>query len=105
MRRLAIAVIAVGAFVAGTAVTAACTNSGTPAHTTAERSITARPALLPGPATTCRSATRWLRACSPMRPGPAARPAGGYADQVYAALRRQAPGLRLVKLGCSGETS
>src|SRR5260221_2001783 len=28
----------------------------------------------------------------------------GYADQLYAALRRGHPGLRLVKLGCSGET-
>src|SRR5258707_11166724 len=27
----------------------------------------------------------------------------GYADQLYAALRRGHPGLRLVKLGCSGE--
>lgn len=29
----------------------------------------------------------------------------GYADQVYAALRHGRPGLRLVKLGCPGETS
>lgn len=29
----------------------------------------------------------------------------GYADQVYAALRHGRPGLRLVKLGCSGETT
>ncbi len=29
----------------------------------------------------------------------------GYADQLYAALRRGHPGLRLVKLGCSGETT
>src|SRR5262249_59565824 len=29
----------------------------------------------------------------------------GYADQVYAALRRSRPGLRLVKLGCPGETT
>jgi lysophospholipase L1-like esterase len=29
----------------------------------------------------------------------------GYADQVYAALRRGRPGLRLVKLGCPGETT
>ena len=29
----------------------------------------------------------------------------GYADQLYAALRRGDPGLRLVKLGCSGETT
>ena len=29
----------------------------------------------------------------------------GYADQLYAALRRQHPGLRLVKLGCPQETT
>jgi lysophospholipase L1-like esterase len=29
----------------------------------------------------------------------------GYADQVYAVLHRRAPGLRLVKLGCNGETT
>jgi hypothetical protein len=29
----------------------------------------------------------------------------GYPDQVYAALRRGHPGLRLVKLGCPGETT
>jgi lysophospholipase L1-like esterase len=29
----------------------------------------------------------------------------GYADQLYAALRVQHPGLRLVKLGCPGETT
>jgi hypothetical protein len=34
------------------------------------------------------------------------RPTGaGYPDRVYATLRREAPGLRLVKLGCTGETS
>jgi lysophospholipase L1-like esterase len=29
----------------------------------------------------------------------------GYADQLYAILRRERPGLRLVKLGCIGETT
>ncbi len=29
----------------------------------------------------------------------------GYPDQLYAALRRSHPGLRLVKLGCGGETT
>jgi len=29
----------------------------------------------------------------------------GYADQLYMALRRRHPGLRLVKLGCPGETT
>ena len=105
MRRLAIAVIAAGAFVAGTAVTAACTNSGTPAHTTAQRSITARPALLPGPRYYLSLGDSLAQGVQPDAAG-ASRPTGrGYPDQLYAALRRRAPGLRLVKLGCSGETS
>src|ERR1700679_464567 len=29
----------------------------------------------------------------------------GYADQLYAMLRRSQPALRLVKLGCPGETT
>src|SRR5215469_15618375 len=29
----------------------------------------------------------------------------GYADQLYATLRRSHPGLRLIKLGCPGETT
>src|SRR5262249_4572426 len=29
----------------------------------------------------------------------------GYPDRLYAMLRHEAPGLRLVKFGCSGETS
>ncbi len=39
-------------------------------------------------------------------PGGASRPTDhGYPDQLYAILHRRSPGLRLVKLGCSGETS
>jgi hypothetical protein len=37
------------------------------------------------------------------------QPAGGYqhgyADQLFAAMRRQVPGLELAKLGCGGETA
>ncbi len=39
-------------------------------------------------------------------PAGASAPTGqGYADQLYAMLRRGDPGLRLVKLGCDGETT
>jgi len=39
-------------------------------------------------------------------PAGASVPTGqGYADRLYAALRRGDPGLRLVKLGCNGETT
>lgn len=37
--------------------------------------------------------------------GTSVRTRHGYADQLYAALRRHHPGLRLVKLGCAGETT
>jgi lysophospholipase L1-like esterase len=39
-------------------------------------------------------------------PAGASAPTGqGYASQLYAALRRGDPGLRLVRLGCNGETT
>ena len=37
--------------------------------------------------------------------GASAETPDGYADQLYAALRKHHPGLRLVKLGCPGETT
>lgn len=37
--------------------------------------------------------------------GASVRTRHGYADQLYAMLRRRHPGLRLVKLGCPGETT
>ena|ERR1022692_2569826 len=37
--------------------------------------------------------------------GVSVRTPDGYADQLYAILRRHHPGLRLVKLGCPGETT
>jgi lysophospholipase L1-like esterase len=43
-----------------------------------------------------------------VQPGPAgvSAPTGqGYASQLYAVLRRGDPGLRLVRLGCNGETT
>lgn len=43
-----------------------------------------------------------------VEPGPAGRDADtrhGYPDQLYALLRRHDPGLRLVRLGCPGETT
>jgi lysophospholipase L1-like esterase len=86
-------------------VTVACTNSATPAHTTAERSVTARPALLPGTRYYLSLGDSLAQGVQPDAAG-ASRPTGrGYPDQLYAALRRNAPSLQLVKLGCSGETS
>jgi len=105
LHRLAIAVTAAVAFIAGTAITAACTNTGTPAHTTAERSITARPALLPGPRYYLSLGDSLAQGVQPNADGASRPTSRGYSDRLYAALRRNAPGLRLVKLGCSGETS
>ena len=56
------------------------------------------------PPTTSPWATRWPRASSPTRPDQR-ETADGYPDQVYAALHRSRPGLKLVKLGCPGETT
>jgi lysophospholipase L1-like esterase len=110
VRRLATAVIAAAAFLAGTAVTAACTSPATPAHTTAEHSIPAQapvrpPALLPGPRYYLSLGDSLAQGVQPDAAGASRPTSRGYADQLYATLRADAPGLRLVKLGCSGETS
>jgi len=41
----------------------------------------------------------------PNASGASVRTQHGYANQLFAALRSSRPGLRLVKLGCSGETT
>lgn len=45
------------------------------------------------------------RGVQPDAAGASVPTADGYADQLYALLRRHDPGLRLVKLGCKGETT
>jgi lysophospholipase L1-like esterase len=105
VRRLATAVIAAAAFLAGTAVTAACTHAPAPARTTAQRSIMARPALRPGPSYYLALGDSLAQGVQPDATGASRPTSQGYADQLYATARRTQPGLRLVKLGCSGETS
>ena len=102
---MATAVIAAAAFVAGTAITVACTKAAPPAHTTAERSVTARPALLPGLSYYLSLGDSLAQGVQPNAAGASRPTSRGYPDQLYAALRHDQPGLRLVKLGCSGETS
>jgi lysophospholipase L1-like esterase len=75
--------------------------AGTPAHTTADRS--ASPA--PGPRYYLSLGDSLARGVQPDSSGVSRATAGGYPDRLYAVLRRGDPGLRLVKLGCSGETS
>ena len=76
----------------------ACAGSGTGAQTTAGR---------PGP-----GLRYYLALGDSLARGVQADPAGrsiptryGYPDQLYATLRRAEPDLRLVKLGCPGETT
>jgi lysophospholipase L1-like esterase len=101
VHRLATAVVAAAAFLAAAAVTASCAPPPAPAHTTAARSIT----ILPGRSYYLSLGDSLAQGVQP-DPAGASRPTGsGYPDQLYAALRRGHPGLQLVKLGCSGETS
>jgi lysophospholipase L1-like esterase len=68
---------------------------------TAARSIT----ILPGRSYYLALGDSLSQGVQP-RPDGASRPtASGYPDQLDAALRHDHPGLQLVKLGCSGETS
>jgi lysophospholipase L1-like esterase len=92
------------------AATAGCSGSaaGTRAHTTAEHSPgTAHPA-----AGRRARPHYYLSLGDSLAAGVQPDPAGaslptddGYADRLYAVLRPGTPKLRLVKLGCSGETS
>jgi lysophospholipase L1-like esterase len=105
VRRLATAAIAAAALVAGAAVIAGCAGPATPARTTAERSSTARPDRPAGPAYYLSLGDSLAQGVQPDAAGQSRPTSRGYADQLYATLRRHDPGLRLVKLGCSGETS
>ena len=118
---VALAVIAVCLAIAG-AVTAVVLTSGhsrragrgphASARQHAGRTSTAGSAGLDTPAGQPGSSRYYLSLGDSLAVGLQPRPGGGdvatsegYPDQLLAVLRRDAPGLRLAKLGCSGETT
>jgi lysophospholipase L1-like esterase len=76
---------------AGPAATAARTGPG--------------PGLLPGPSYYLSLGDSLSQGVQPGLRGSSTPTDQGYPDQLYASLHRGTPGLRLVKLGCSGETT
>jgi lysophospholipase L1-like esterase len=88
--RLPLAIAAVAA------LTAACSGSVTPHGT---------PAKAPEPTYYLALGDSLSRGVQPDAAGASVETRYGYPDQVYAALRPSHPALKLVKLGCPGETT
>ena len=91
-----------------TVAIAGCSGSsaGTPARTTADRPVGASAtAATAGPRYYLSLGDSLARGVQPNSAGVSQATADGYPDRLYAVLRREHPSLRLVKLGCSGETS
>lgn len=65
----------------------------------------ASPAARPAPAYYLALGDSLAQGVQPDADGTSVPTAQGYPDQVYAALRSGHPGLRLVRLGCPGETT
>ena len=101
MRRFA--AVSMAAAMCALAVVTGCSGSASNSgpHTTADRS----PPRTSGPRYYLSLGDSLSRGVQPDARGASRPTAGGYADRVYAVLHRDWPGLRLVQLGCSGETS
>ena len=94
--------LAIAAMTAAAALTAC---SG-PAAPNATHATPATPAKAPAPPTYYLALGDSLsRGVQPDAAGASVETQDGYPDQVYAALRRTRPTLKLVKLGCPGETT
>jgi lysophospholipase L1-like esterase len=107
VRRAVSALAIVAACALGVGAVTAC--SGATAKTTGDKR---RPAADPAAARTRHPPRYYLSLGDSLSQGVQPDAAGinlptshGYADQLYALLRRSQPWLRLVKLGCSGETT
>ncbi len=107
MRRF-VAARAVGAVCALGVLAAGCSGSaGSHARTTAAHPHSANPgaALAGGRHYYLSLGDSLAVGVQPDADGASLPTGGGYPNRVYAVLHRESPGLRLVKLGCSGETS
>jgi lysophospholipase L1-like esterase len=118
VRRFVPAVARPAALALGAAVLAACAASTPPAGSGAAQpraggsAPAARQPVIPVPRPGGTASDYYLSLGDSLAQGVEAGPDGrsvdtthGYPDQLYAALRRANPRLRLVKLGCPGETT
>ena len=107
MRRF-LAARAVGVVCALGVLAAGCSGSaGSNARTIAAHPHSANPgpALARGPHYYLSLGDSLAVGVQPDADGASLPTGGGYPNRIYAVLHRESPGLRLVKLGCSGETS
>jgi lysophospholipase L1-like esterase len=105
LRHIVAATAAATCLLATAATVTGCSGSAPQrAQTTAQRSAAQRthPA---GPRYYLALGDSLARGVQPTPAGASLSSDNGYADRLYAALRPGMPGLRLAKLGCSGETS
>ncbi|HEY1621800.1 MAG TPA: SGNH/GDSL hydrolase family protein [Streptosporangiaceae bacterium] len=109
MRHIVAAIAAAICVLAMTATVTGCSGSAPQrAQTTAKHSGARHPAARrahTGPRYYLALGDSLARGVQPTPAGASLSSENGYADRLYAALRPGMPGLRLVKLGCSGETS
>jgi lysophospholipase L1-like esterase len=110
LRRLVTAVVAAAMCMVATAATAGCSGSpaGTRARTTADRSprvARSGPVRPARPHYYLSLGDSLAVGVQPDSAGASLPTDDGYADHLFALLRPRTPKLRLVKLGCSGETS
>lgn len=80
-----------------------CSRSSQHARTTADRFVGA--AVASGPQYYLSLGDSLARGIQPDSRGTSLPTSGGYPDRLFSMLRGQTPDLRMVKLGCSGETS
>jgi lysophospholipase L1-like esterase len=99
--RLRLAIIAVLAVAALAASMLTACSGPAPSHPAALRV----PAKAPPASYYLALGDSLARGVQPNAAGISVMTSDGYPDQVYAALRPSRPGLRLVKLGCPGETT
>ena len=86
--------------IAAVATLTACSGSATPHHAPTSPPVPAPPATY-----YLALGDSLAQGVQPDAAGASVETPYGYPDQVYAALRRTHPTLRLVKLGCPGETT
>jgi lysophospholipase L1-like esterase len=106
LRHFGTATATAAMFILVTVVAAGCSGSsaGSRARTTADRSPASR-THSSRPSYYLSLGDSLSRGVQPNSAGASRPTAGGYPNRLYAALRRGQPNLRLVQLGCSGETS
>jgi len=105
VRRVATLVALVAAAAAVTTLVAVMTSAGAAGSPPRAAAAAKLGQAAPRPSYYLALGDSLAQGVQPDAAGTSAATGQGYADQLYAALHRGDPGLRLVKLGCDGETT